>query len=106
MTGSPDELFDNFADELAVRGATTGAMFGKRALKAGGTAFACLKGDLLAFRLGAGTPEHAQALALAGTEPFDPAGNGRPFRDWVAVPATHSARWRQLAESALARPTS
>ncbi|MER6434522.1 hypothetical protein ABT272_44115 [Streptomyces sp900105245] len=43
-------------------------MFGKRALKADGKAFACLKGDLLAFRLGDGTPAHTKALALPGAE--------------------------------------
>ena len=44
-----------------------------------GQAFACLKGDLLAFRLGDGTPAHAQALAMTGAELFDPSGKNRPF---------------------------
>lgn len=98
---TPDELFDTIADDLAPRGATAGAMFGKRALKVGGKAFACLKGDDLAFKLGDGTAAHAEALALSGAELFDPSGNHRPFKDWVAVPCTHAAQWPRLAESAL-----
>jgi hypothetical protein len=98
---SPDALFDDIASDLAARGATTGAMFGKRALKAHGKAFACLKGDVLAFRLGDASAQHAEALALTGAELFDPSGKKRPFKDWVAVPVAHAARWPHLAESAL-----
>ena len=53
---TPDTTLDEIADDLAPRGATAGAMFGKRALTAHGKAFACLKADVLAFRLGDGTP--------------------------------------------------
>src|SRR5689334_10624488 len=70
----PDTLFDDLAAELAPRGVAAGAMFGKRALKANGTAFACLKNDVLAVKLGDGTREHTAALALAGSELFDPSG--------------------------------
>ncbi|MFG2606562.1 hypothetical protein ACGFT2_23855 [Streptomyces sp. NPDC048514] len=98
---NPDELFDDIADDLAVRGVTAGAMFGKRALKAHGKAFACLKDDRLAFRLGDGTPAHTRALALPGAELFDPSGKHRPFKDWVAVPRTHADQWPHLAETAL-----
>ncbi|MEY9929775.1 hypothetical protein ABH926_004415 [Catenulispora sp. GP43] len=96
-----DDLFDEIATDLAVRGATSGAMFGKRGLKAHGKAFACLKGDLLAFRLGDGTPAHAEALALSGAELFDPSGKHRPFKDWVAVPVAHAHAWPHYAETAL-----
>jgi hypothetical protein len=95
-----DELFDEIATDLAARGASAGAMFGKRALKARGKAFACLKGDLLAFRLGDGTPAHAEALALPGGELFDPSGKDRPFRDWVAVPVAHAETWPHYAQRA------
>jgi hypothetical protein len=61
-----DALFDDIAAELGPRGAAAGAMFGKRALMANGKAFACLKGDILAFRLGAGTPDHVAAAAIPG----------------------------------------
>jgi hypothetical protein len=96
-----DDLLNDIAAGLGPRGATTGAMFGKRALKAHGKAFACLKGDLLAIRLGAGTAAHAEALALPGAELFDPSGKDRPFKDWVAIPAAHAARWADYAETAL-----
>lgn len=104
---TPDALFDDIADDLAPLGATAGAMFGKRALKgADGKAFACLKDDRLAFKLGDGTPAHAEALALPGAELFDPSGKHRPFKDWVAVPLTHGAQWGRLAETALKGPAS
>lgn len=98
---SADEVFDEIAAQLAPMGARTGSMFGKRALLTGGRAFACLKGDQLAFRLGTGTPAHAEALALPGATLFDPSGKGRPFRDWVAVPIPEADAWLDLARVAL-----
>ena len=98
---SPDDLLDDIAANLA--DTTTGAMFGKRALKANGKAFACLKGDDLAFRLGDGTPDHKAALDLPGARLFDPSGGGRPFKDWVAVPVSQSGEWSRLARIALDR---
>lgn len=91
---TPDALLDDIAAELGV---TAGAMFGKRALKSGSKAFVCLKGDDLAFKLGAGTAEHTAALELPGACLFDPSGGGRPFKDWVAVPVAQSAEWPRLA---------
>ncbi|WP_035804655.1 hypothetical protein [Kitasatospora mediocidica] len=98
---TPDALFDDLATDLAPLGATAGTMFGKRALKAHGKAFACLKDDRLAFRLGDGSPEHAAALTLDDAELFDPSGKERPFKDWVAVPAALATQWPLLAEAAL-----
>ncbi|MEV4313324.1 hypothetical protein [Actinocrispum sp. NPDC049592] len=98
----PDTLFDDLAADLATRGVAAGAMFGKRALKANGKAFACLKNDVLAVKLGDGTREHTAALALTGSELFDPSGKKRPFKDWVAVPIAHADRWPELAKAALA----
>lgn len=99
---TPDERLDAIATDLAPRGATAGTMFGKRALTAHGKAFACLKGDVLAFRLGDATAEHAEALGVPGAELFDPSGKGRPFKDWVAVPRTEVwARYAELALEAL-----
>lgn len=98
---TPDELFDDIASDLAPLGAVTGAMFGKRAIKAHGKAFVCLKGDRLAFKLGDGSAAHAEALALPGAELFDPSGKHRPFKDWVAVPHAQAAQWLELAETAL-----
>ncbi|WP_067698894.1 hypothetical protein [Nocardia jejuensis] len=97
----PDELFERFALDLAPRGVVAGAMFGKRALKAQGKAFACLKGDSIAFRLGDGTPAHGEALALPGAVLFDPSGGGRPFKDWVAIPHAHAHEWPRFADVAL-----
>lgn len=104
-TTTPDTALDEIAEDLAPRGAVAGAMFGKRALTAHGKAFACLKADVLAFRLGEGTTEHADALALEGAELFDPSGKHRPFRDWVAVPFSHARTWAGYAERALDRLT-
>lgn len=96
------ELFDQIAEDLAAAGAVAGAMFGKRALLAEGKAFACLKDDALAFRLGAKTPAHAAALGVPGAHLFDPSGKERPFKDWVAIPAAQHRHWRSYAVTALA----
>ena len=93
--------FDEIVDDLTPRGVRPGALFGARSLTLNGTAFACLKGGRLAVRLGAGTVAHAEALALDGASLFDPSGKGRPFEDWVAVPAAESQRWGRLAEAGL-----
>ena len=44
---------------------------------------------------------HAEALELAGAHLFDPGGQGRPFRQWVVVPAEHADRWETFADHAL-----
>lgn len=98
---TPDEYLDQIAADLAPRGATAGQMFGKRSLMADGTSFACLKDDRLAFKLGAGTAEHAAALALPDARLFDPSGKHRPFKDWVAIPMSSADQWPAYAESAL-----
>ncbi|KRC66332.1 hypothetical protein ASE12_17150 [Aeromicrobium sp. Root236] len=93
--------FDEIVEDLAPRGVLPGALFGARSMTVEGTAFACLKGGQLAVRLGAGTVAHTDALALAGASLFDPSGKGRPFKDWVAVPAEESGTWGRLAEAGL-----
>ncbi|WP_329537287.1 TfoX/Sxy family protein (plasmid) [Streptomyces sp. NBC_01450] len=98
---TPDELFDRVADKLTPLEVSTGKLFGKRALKVHGKAFACLKGDYLAFKLGEGTPAHTKALALPGSELFDASGKNQPFKDWVAVPQTHADQWLRLSKTAL-----
>lgn len=94
------ERFDRIAEKFTDRGVTVGALFGKRALLSNGKAFACLKGETVAFRLGAGRPALTQALAEPGAELFDPSGNGRPFKDWVAVPVSSATAWQAFAELA------
>jgi hypothetical protein len=44
---------------------------------------------------------HARALALEGAHLFDPSGEGRPFKQWVVVPAAHDAEWKSFATEAL-----
>jgi hypothetical protein len=97
----PLTLFDDIAEELAIRGVTSGKVFGNPSLKYEGKAFACLKDGSMAFRLGAGTPAHTEALALDGAELFDPAQRHAPFKDWVDVPAEQSDHWLGLAEAGL-----
>jgi hypothetical protein len=97
------EAFERLAEELGPHGVSVSPMFGKRSLKYGSKAFACLFGESTAFRLMAGTAEHETALGLAGAALFDPSGRHRPMKDWVAVPVTHAERWPGLAETALAR---
>jgi hypothetical protein len=93
--------FDEIVDDLAPRGVLPGALFGARSLTMDSTAFACLKSDQLAVKLGAGSAAHAAALDLDGASLFDPSGKGRPFKDWVAVPAAQSGEWGRLAEAGL-----
>jgi hypothetical protein len=100
--GGADAVFEGIAADLSPRGAVTGNMFGARGLKRGGKAFVCLRENgMMAFRLGADTAAHAEALALPGAHPFDPSGRDRPFKDWVEVPGEQAAHWPHLAESAL-----
>lgn len=99
---SADARFDGIAADLAERGAITGNMFGARGLKRDGKAFACLRGNgMMAFRLGAGTPAHTEALALPGAHPFDPSDRHRPFKDWVELPDDQADHWPRLAAAAL-----
>jgi hypothetical protein len=99
---TPDDTFDRFLDELSPQGATAGTMFGKRALKLRGKVFVCMKDEVFAFRLGAGTPNHHTAMEIPGAELFEPC-EGKTFKDWVVVPESHSDSWHQLAEVALHR---
>lgn len=95
-------VFEGIAADLAARGAVTGNMFGSQGLKRDGKAFGCFRGNgMMAFRLGADTAAHAEALALPGAHPFDPSGRDRPFKDWVEVPGDQAAHWPHLAEAAL-----
>src|SRR4051812_2308172 len=94
-----DAVFDGIGEELAPRGVLTGALFGARSLTFDGTAFACVKGGRFAVKLGAGSPLHAQALALPEGKLFDPSGKDRPFKDWVEIAPSHSEQWPRYAEA-------
>ncbi len=94
------DAYEALAAEFADRGVISSPVFGKPSLKFGSKAIACLSGDAMAFKLGAGTPAHTDALELAGAELFDPSGR-RPMRDWVVVPLRYAGRWTSMAEAAL-----
>jgi hypothetical protein len=84
---------------------TVGAMFGKPTLKdPAGKAFACLFNGDLACRLGRDTDPYQAALSLEGARLFDPSARDRPMKDWVVIPANHSARWPEFASAALSTP--
>ncbi len=96
------ERFDLVVAELGDPAITRGRMMGRPILTYHGTMFACLNGELLGLKLGAGTREHAAALLLTGAELFDPGGKGRPFKDWVSLPADAADEWPRFAAEALA----
>lgn len=78
--------------------AAVGQMFGMPILKIGSKAFAGLHDEGLVFKLAGDS--HAGALDLSGAHLFDP-GMGRPMKEWVVVPAAHSAEWPRLGKAAL-----
>lgn len=45
---------------------------------------------------------HGEALRLKGAHLFDPSGQGRPFKEWVVIPAEHADEWPRFAERSLA----
>lgn len=73
-------------------------MFGKPCFKIGKKAFVAFFQDEMVFKLDG--VAHAQALALAGAQLFDPAGNGRAMKQWVQVPFAHQQLWDGLARQA------
>jgi hypothetical protein len=80
----------------------SGKAMGMSVIKAYGKVIAAFSrpDDAMAFRL----PDEgvrAEALALEGATPFDPTRRGRPFEDWVVVPARHASHWPRLAREAL-----
>jgi hypothetical protein len=96
-----EAAFEALAAELSPAGAVTGKMFGARTITLRKKAFACLQGDAIALKLGAGSPEHTRALSIPGTHLWDPSGQDRPFKDWVLVPAIDGPELSGLGEAAL-----
>lgn len=92
-------LYDEIAKELESLGTEVSAMFGMPSLKQNGKAFAGLFGDAMVFKLEA--EAHRDALALAGSELFDPSGMKRPMKAWVVVPSQHKKKWLAFAHKAL-----
>ncbi|HEX6489961.1 MAG TPA: hypothetical protein VF002_01155 [Gaiellaceae bacterium] len=98
---SPEERFNELADDLAAQNDNVelGKMFGMPTIKRSGKAIAGFWRDSMVFKL-TNEAVREQALALAGAKQFDPMG-GRPMREWVVVPASHSDEWPRLAHDAL-----
>jgi TfoX/Sxy family transcriptional regulator of competence genes len=89
-------------------GVTQSPMFGRRGMMADGKVIAVYLDDSVAFKsvafkLIAGTSEHAAAMALSGAELWEPGGMGRRFKDWVRIPEEHQDDWGRYAEIALHR---
>ncbi len=93
------ERFDRVVDELKGELDIVGtSMFGMPSVKRrGGKAFAGLYGDDMVFKLGG--ESHAAALALEGSQLFEPMA-GRPMKAWVQVPPSHETQWADLAREA------
>jgi hypothetical protein len=98
------ERYDDLADFLAFRHdyVQLSQMMGMPCVKARGKMVLGFSGSYGAMVFKLVEPEvHAEALALEGAKLFDPSGEGRPFKQWVVVPAAHADRWESFAEHAL-----
>jgi hypothetical protein len=98
----PKERFDEIVDDVLARNPDVerAMMMGMPSLKRNGKLVAGLWKETMAFKL-PDDAEREQALALQGAALFDPGERGRPFKEWVAVPAAHADRWPELADQAL-----
>jgi hypothetical protein len=103
MATASEQAYERLVADLSGRGVTAGQMFGKPTLKVGTRSVACLYNEGMAFKLGEGTDEHIQALALTGANLFDPSGTGRAMKDWVWVPVEHVKHWLEFADAAVYR---
>lgn len=103
MATKAEQAYERVVADLSGRGVTAGTMFGKPTLKMGTKSIACLYNEGMAFKLGAGTSEHVEALALTGAGLFDPSGTGRQMKDWVWVPVEHAQHWVEFADAAVYR---
>ncbi len=102
----PRAAYDELCDDLLARHPEIALtqMMGMPAVKADGK-LVCgwvRSEEAMVFKLPDATA-HDAALALAGAHLFDPGGRGRPFREWVVVPAAHSSDGPGLAEQAFAQ---
>jgi hypothetical protein len=93
-----ETLVDIAAGFGADEAVTIGKWFGMPCLKVGGKVFAALWGGDMVFKLAG--EAHAEALQVQGAQPFDPRGQGHPMKQWVQVPAAHSAAWPRFARLA------
>lgn len=92
----PEALFTQIVNQMTDRPEVkAGKMFGMPTLTVNGKAFAGFHHGDMVFKLEGET--HARALSLEGAGLFDPAGRGRPMREWVRLPAIHADEWSALA---------
>jgi hypothetical protein len=96
------ERYDELADFLVFRHdfVQLSQMMGMPCVKARGKMVAGFTRGAMVFKL-TDPDQHAEALALDGAHLFDPSGQGKPFRQWVVVPAAHAERWDAFADHAL-----
>ncbi|MDP9325498.1 MAG: TfoX/Sxy family protein [Candidatus Dormibacteraeota bacterium] len=78
--------------------AHAGKMFGMPSVFIGTKAFAGYREGAMVFKLDGDA--HAAALGLPGAHLFEPM-EGRPMKEWVVVPAEHSADWARIGKQAL-----
>ncbi len=72
--------------------------FGKPCINVNGKAFVVKFGRDLAFKLSG--EDHSHALNIEEAKLFDPRGKGKPFKEWVQVPASQASEWQKLANAA------
>ncbi len=72
--------------------------FGKPCINVSGKAFVVKFGPDLAFKLTA--DHHSSALQIDGAKLFDPRGAGKPFKEWVQIPAAQASQWFTYAVAA------
>lgn len=81
-----------------IKHAEESQMFGKPCFKFSKKAFICFFQSAMVFKLKGDI--HAEALALEGSQLFDPSGKSRPMKEWVQVPFEHKVHWKRFATSA------
>lgn len=95
--------FDVIADTLGGEVVRKQMMGCPILMRAGGRMVVCLDADVLAFKLGRETPEHAVALAVPGAEVWSPKESHRNFSDWVGIPVAQSDQWLDWTRTAIDR---
>jgi TfoX/Sxy family transcriptional regulator of competence genes len=98
MPKTPEEIFERLVEQHGGRpGISMGRMFGSPVLKVRGKVFAMLVKGRLVVKLPSERVE--KLLASPVGQRFDP-GHGKPSKEWVAVDAGASRRWRSLVDQA------
>ena len=93
--------YDAIVDDLTAQPNVASAkMMGMPSIKVNGYMFAGFFEDCIVCKLSGA--DHAAARKLKGAHLFDPSGVNRPMKEWVQIPAAHSAKWQKFAQAALA----